>query len=256
MIIDVHGHVGWLGERETNPAHLGAYLDACRVERLFVSNLNAAGSFGGGNVEETPANVECLTLCQDDPRLAPLYWVRLGQPDSHLHAFAGALEIEPFAGAIFAPTQNGFAAGDERLDPYMSVLAKLRKPALFLTSPQEAGRPAEVHELAKRHAGVPVVLCGAGGQAQWGEAVEVVGRAAERTDARLYLCTGRADAECVRAATDAIGTERLLFGSDAPFLKDRHAEHFNTMLAELHEALSPAAYAELTSENALRVFQI
>lgn len=256
MIIDVHGHVGWLGERETDSAHLKAYLDACGVERIFVSNLNAAGSFGGGNVEEAPANVECLTLCQDDPRLVPLYWVRLGQLDSRLHAFAGALEVEPFAGTIFAPTHNGFAADDKRLDPYMAVLAKLGKPAFFLTSPRKTGRPAEVYELARRHPRTSFVLCGAGGAAQWGETLDVASQAREHADARLHVCTGRADARDILAAAEAIGTERLMFGSDATFLKAGHAEHFKTLLTELAEALPPDEFSNLIGGNALRAFQV
>lgn len=256
MIIDVHGHVGWLGKREGKTAHFKMYLDACGVERLMVSNLSAAGSFGGGNVEETPANVECLTLCREDSRLVPLYWVRVGHADSHLHAFAGALEVEPFAGAVFAPTYNGFAAGDTRLDPYMAVLGKLKKPAVFLTAPQENGKPAEVYELAKRHPSVSFVLCGAGGEDQWSEAVDVVRRAHERTSARLYLCTGRAEVDDIISTAGALGTERMLFGSDATYLGQRHGEHFRTMLGALREALSAEDYAAIVGGNALRTFQM
>jgi predicted TIM-barrel fold metal-dependent hydrolase len=257
MIIDIHGHVGRLGERVFSLPHMKQYLDTCGVERMLVSNLDGAAHHpGAGNIEEAPSNAACLDVCRDDARLVPLYWVRLGQVDANIHAFAGALDIEPFAGAVFSPLLNGFAADDPRLDAYLSVLAKIKKVAVFLSSRDEPGRPARAYTLAKRHPQVAVLLCNTGGDTHWSEALDIVGRAWQREDARLYLCTGRATADDVLAAVGAVGAERVLFGSDAPCLGERHAERCRSFLEQLKTALPTDAFANVVGENAARLFRL
>jgi predicted TIM-barrel fold metal-dependent hydrolase len=257
VIIDVHGHIGRLAEREFSLTEMTQYLDSCAIGRALISNLDAASvPLGASNLEETPANVACLRMCREDGRLVPLYWVRLGQIDSHVRAFAGALEIEPFVGAAFSPALNGFAADDTRLDSYLSVLAKRKRVALFHTSRDELARPAAVYTLAKRHPRVPVVLCDAGGDIHWGEAIDVVSRAWQREDARLYLCCGRATADELLAAVKALGAQRVVYGSEAPRLGPRHAEHYQALLDRLQESLVPEQFAQVTGRNAAELFRL
>ena len=107
MIIDVHGHVGGLDARVFSLDQMARYLDACAVERVLVSSLDAVSHHPGArNLEETAANTSCLDACRQDGRLVPLYWVRLGHVDSNVHAFAGAIDIEPFAGAVSFPHED------------------------------------------------------------------------------------------------------------------------------------------------------
>ena len=253
----MHGHVGRLGERVFSLAHMELYLDACGVQHMLVSNLDAATHHpGGADVEEAPANIACLEACRDDSRLVPLYWVRLGRVDANIHAFAGALDVEPFAGAVFAPGLNGFAADDPRLDAYLSVLAKIKKTAVFLCSHDDPGRPANIHPLARRHPQVPVVLCGVGGDTNWSEALDTVARAWQREEARLYLCTGRATVDDVLAAVGSAGAERILYGSDAVCLGAEHAEHSRLLLEQLKGALPPEAFEKVVGENAARLFRL
>lgn len=257
MIIDVHGHIGRLAERDFSLPEMKRYLNTCGVQHVLVSNLDAASHHpAAGNVEEAPANLASLHMRREDARFVPLYWVRLGQFDSNLRAFAGALDVEPFAGAAFAPLLNGFAADDPRLDAYLSVLAKIKKAAVFHSARDDAGRPERVHTLARRHPRVPVVLCDAGGDTHWNEALDVVGRAWERQDARLYLCSGRASAEDVLAAVNVIGDEAVVFGSDATCFGANHTDRCQTFLEQLQESLQQKAFAKVTGENATTLFRL
>jgi predicted TIM-barrel fold metal-dependent hydrolase len=257
MIIDAHGHIGRLAERQFTLPEMSRYLDACDVGHVLVSNLDAASHHPGAvNLEEGPANDACLRACREDARLVPLYWVRLGQVDSNIRAFGGALDMEAFVGALFSPRLNGFPADDARLAPYLSVLAKLKKVAFFHTSRDELGRPLTVYTLAKRHPRVPFVLCDAGGDMPWAEALDVVGRARRRRGARLSICTGRATTKEVVDAVAAVGAERVLFGSDALYFGPRHADHCQSFLDQLRALLKPAAFAKVTGDNAASLFQL
>lgn len=257
MRIDMHGHCGALGARSSDPAHTRRYLEACAIERLLVANLDAASEpEGARDVEEAAANVACLEACRDDSRLAPVYWVRFGKTDSNLHALAGALEIEPFVAVLLAPALNGYAADDAGLDAFVAVAGKLRRPVLVLTSRDASARPALVYALARRHRSVPVVLCGAGGETVWHEAVEVVARARDQDDARLVLCTGRAEAGDIVAAVETLGGERVVLGSDVPALGDQHAAHGMQVLDALAEALPAEVFADLVGGNAQRMLPL
>lgn len=257
MIVDAHGHLGRLGARDCSLAQIRQYLDTCGLDHLLVSNLDAASATAGGSdLDEAPANLTCLQTCRTEGRLVPLYWVRLGQFDASLRAFAGALAVEPFAGAFFAPLLNGFDGDDPRLDAYLSVLAKLRKPAVCCTGRDAPARPERIYNLARRHPSVAVVLCGAGGEIHWHEAVDLVARARQREDARLYLCTGRAAAEDVHAAVSSLGADRLLYGSDAICFGREHAGRCRAFLEHLREALGPEESARIVADNALELFRL
>jgi len=257
MRIDVYGHCGELAARRYDPAHVQHYLDTCAIDRLLLANLEAASEpDGAADVDEATANLACLECCRADRRLMPMYWVRLGKTDNNLHALAGALEIEPFVAVFFAPALNGFPADAPELDACVSVAGKLRRPVFFLTGRDEVARPSRVYELARRHRGVSFVLCGAGGDTRWHEAVEVVARAREQEDARLALCTAGAGAEDIIAAAEKVGGDHLLFGSDATRDGDRHAEHVGELLEALRQGLPADVFANLVGENARRRLQV
>lgn len=249
MLIDVHGHIGTTGTRRIAPEHLVLYLQEAHVDRLLVANRDA-----GESLDETDANVLTLEFCRENPRLAPLYWIRAGRPDHAVTAMAGAFESEPFVGAVLAPAHNRFTLSEELLGPELRFLAERRKPVLTLTSRTKGARPADVYELATRFPQVAFILARAQPDAAWIECVDAVRRAAEREDARLYLSTAHASHEEIVYAVQALTAERLLFGSDAPCLEAEHGGRTVQLLSELRQSLSPRDYARLTGENAYELF--
>jgi len=257
MRVDIHGHIGSLGDRTFSLDGARRYLDACGVDRLLVSNLDAA-SVGPGarDLDEPDANVATLEACRQEPRLTAVYWVRPGRVDSNVHALAGALETEPFSGALFSPVRNDFAADDKRLDRYVQAVGKLNRVALFETARLENARPTRVYLIARRHPRVAVVLLNAGGDTHWPEAVDAVRRSIERSDARLYLATTRASAAEVAAAVEDLGARCVLFGSDATVHGEQHAARVQLQLDQLQAALAPAEFARVAGENAQELFRL
>ncbi|MBU0638970.1 MAG: amidohydrolase family protein [Planctomycetes bacterium] len=256
MVVDIHGHVSTHPPDEASPAALQAYAGAARLEHLLLSNRDAARSGSGYDHHETDANVACLNVCSDNPRLVPLYWARPGQIDSNIHAFAGALASEPFAGVTFSPAANCYAADSPLLDPYLAVMDRLGLPGVFHTAPTPAAEPLAVYHLAKRHRQVALVLCDALTGPNRSEALDLVRWARERSDAQLYLDTAHASVDEIVTAVEAVGAARILFGTDAPCHGPTHARRCLKLLDELRAALEPGDFARLTSANARRLFRI
>jgi len=257
MRIDIHGHMGAFDGRVSTPEETARYVEDAAIDHLLISNLDAASlGTGASNDDETDANLACLRLCASNPKLAPLYWVRLGRVDSNVRAFSGAMSVEDFVGAYFSAPLSEFDAGDKCIDAYLSVLARLKRPALFDTSPEDHAIPARAYAAARRHVGVVVILTNAGGEPHWEEAVDVVRVARQREDARLYLSTTRASTADIVAAVEQIGANQLMFGSDATHFGPQHAEYVLERLERLREALDPRDYARITETNALACFPL
>ena len=257
MLIDVHGHIGQ-NTPDTEPAsRVSTYAGVCNLDYVLVSNRDGAYTKdGAANLDETAANVACLEACRAYTRLAPLYWVRAGRLDSNANAMAGALATEPFAGALFSPADVGFDAADPELDAYLEVLARGGRPALFCIRDDDRAVPTKVHQLGQRHRRVPLILCPCGGPSLRAAVVDVVGAAQRKQDATLYLDTSHAGPAEVAATIDAVGVDRVLYGSDACHHGDAHIPRQIALLDELRQTLGPESFAQVAGGNAARVFRL
>lgn len=255
MRIDVHAHIGQLPQRPAVSAEdLHAYVEFCGLERLAISNLDAAANHG--DQDEADANYAVLQLCQADKRLVPLYWVRPGRSDSHPYAMAGAIETDGFAGAVFAPALNGFSPEDRLLEPYLNALEKLGRPAFFLTAKEDPARPHAVYVAARRHPTIPFIMCNASTDTHWHEALELMRRVRQQQDAQLYVTTSQASADDVRATITAIGAEHLLLGTDALRFGPQHGARVMRLLSGLEQTISPDAFERITFGNARRALHL
>ena len=252
VLIDVHGHIG----RDTPPSRVGTYAGVCGVDWVLVSNRDAAVEpAGAANVDETDANVACLEACRARAHLVPLYWVRPGRTDSNLHALAGALDSEPFAGVVFCPCEGGFDVSDPQVEPYLRILGTVGRPGLFCIGRDPRAAPAKVYEQARRQPRTPIVLCGCGaGEAERDAMLDVARQAQRRQDANLYVDTSHAGAAKIRTAVKLLGAERVLFGTDALRYGDSHVPRHITLLEELRGSMPPADLDQVTGGNAVRLF--
>jgi predicted TIM-barrel fold metal-dependent hydrolase len=258
MLIDIHAHTGLTSPGAASPASLAEYAQACHLDRVLISNRDAAVEpHEAANLDEADANLACLQACRDHPKLAALYWVRPGQVDSNVRAITGALKTAPFVGALFSPAAAAFDAADPILTPYLDALARTGRPAVFCVTADERAGPAKVYELARHQPGVPVVLClCSDGASQRAAAVDVVGHARRRADANLYLDTSHVSASEIAAAIRVLGSECVLFGSDALSGGQRHATQVAALFDQMRNDLSPLDFQNVTGENAARLFGI
>jgi predicted TIM-barrel fold metal-dependent hydrolase len=258
MLIDIHAHFGQVVPGTVPPARLATYAGVSEVDHLLVSNRDAAVEPAGVAVlDETEANGVCLAACEKQARFVPVYWVRPGRPDSNVFAFGGALTSEAFVGAVFSPAASGFDAGDEAVEPYLSVLAKIGKPAMFCVSDDERAAPGKIYDQARKHRGLAVVLCACGaGDVRRAECLEVARRGLQKGDATIYLDTSHANAGEVRGAVEALGPGRVMYGTNALVFGDSHVPRHITLLDELRRTMTTVVYQQITGGTAQKLFCI
>lgn len=254
MMVDVHAHI----DAHTPASRLSTYAGVCRLDLVLISNRDAASRPRGmPNLDEGVANQTCLDACELHARLRPLYWVRVGLVDSRPQTLAGALAISPFLGAVFSPADNGFELTDESLDPYLQALTAADRPAVLLYGIDENAAPTKAYELARRHPKCLFVLSAREpSPARWAEALDVVRRAQQRKEAELYLATAHAGADNIQTAVLALGSERVLLGTNAMRDEKSHTPRHIALLEELRHTLSGLDYRNVTGENAVRLFRL
>lgn len=255
MLIDVHAHIGAVADRSYDAEILRQYATTCRVDVVLVSCADRTTA--GEALDEADANAACLKACEANPRFAPLYWVRPGRFDSHPQAFAGALGSAPFVGAVFCPALHGYELDDEaRLDPYMTALSRVRRPAVIALSGSGPVHGAHVYAFARKWSKTPLVLCGALGCAGRDDLLDTIRHASKRGDAAIYVDTAHADADEIARATAALGARRVLFGTDACGGGMAQIAQTQRLLRQLRETLPADAYARVTAENARELFGV
>lgn len=257
MIIDVHGHIGRSANAGRDVESLCAYMNGCNIDRVLISNLQAAAvGDDGRDLDEVDANLAAIAANQQNRQLVPIYWARPGRRDSHPFAAQGAMETVPFLALLLAPSQGDYNADDPRVDPYVQAAARVQRPVMILTGRDERSRPKRVHALARRFPQVPFIMLNMHGITLWHEAIDVARDAAAEKDADLYLETANLPAEEVVTAYRAVGASRMLFGSDAVVAGDSHSANTRDLLGSLRAAFSPDAVKAVLATNALRLFPL
>ena len=87
-------------------------------------------------------------------------------------------------------------------------------------------------------------------------AIEVVNRSRIIKDADLYLETAQADPGAVLQAVRELGSERVLFGTDATYYGKDHYSHYEKMIQRFREELSEQDFANIVHNNAQRLFDL
>jgi predicted TIM-barrel fold metal-dependent hydrolase len=192
-------------------------------------------------------------------KLFRLVWVRPGETDPN--------EVwrrlsEGAAGLKLHPTVDEYRADDGELDRYLDLAAKAGVPVACHSAPGDAD-PDHIRRLAQRFPMVPIILYHTylGPYEGRDRAVEHV-----REQPNLYLETSWCRWEFVRHMIDAVGPERVLFGSDASIDGVSHyrrnppnvegAQTYNRGLISLVGQLEPEAARKVMGDNARRLFRL
>ncbi len=267
--IDCHAHVGSFEGYDLSEATLLSELDQGGVALALVSNIDGAAVPGKTRgLDEAAANRYCLELVRRHPdRIRGLLWAR---PES------GAAEmLEPFlnerldpdvahrwtdrvfVGIKLHPEMNGFEADDPRVDPYMELARRHRLPVVVhCDGTCEAASAARILALARRHPRVPVVLYHMGFGGPHEPAIEAVACASSRGDAELYLETAQAPVEVVLEAVRTVGTDRVLFGTDATYFGEGHYERYSALRVALAGTLAQEELSRVMADNARELFRL
>jgi predicted TIM-barrel fold metal-dependent hydrolase len=246
-VVDAHAHIGrWYNffTPATDPAAMVAVMDRCGVRKAVVSGLLGVGPDAAG------ANVEVVELVRRYPeRFAGYAVLNPHHPDSpadvertlDLPGIVG-IKIHPETHA-YPVTGNGYAAAWE-------IANRRGVPVLTHT---EGGSPycdpAMFRAVAERWSQVRIILGHAGVTEAGHRAAIAVAR--DHPNLILELCGSLTTGQWIRRLVDAVGPERVLFGSDFPFIDLRYG-----LGRVVFAGLPPDDLRQVLGGNARRLLKI
>jgi len=88
------------------------------------------------------------------------------------------------------------------------------------------------------------------------DAIAIAKQAIQRKDASLYLETAQVDPKSVLEAIRQVGSERVLFGTDATYYGKEHYARYEPMIDLLRKELDASDLANVFHKNAERIFRL
>jgi uncharacterized protein len=264
-IIDIHAHIGSFKGYDLSTPTLMRNIGSYGIRLALISNIDGAELSQTQNLDEVKANQATAEHVRQYPeQLRGLLWTRPedGSPTNVEPFLQDSISTGPdqrvFVGMKFHPDMNNFPADDPRVDGYLQLCEKYQIPAVFHSGSEEASNsaPQKIYAAARRHPTVPIILYHMGFLGPHGSAIAAVKEALTKKDAQLYLETSQADPAAVMQAIKELGSERVLFGTDATYYGKEHYEKYEVMMTRLKNELSAEDFAKVVRGNAERLFRL
>ncbi len=214
MIVDAHAHLGvsWPeeGVRPTVAEAIGM-MDRAGVDRACTS---ASRYLRCDLAEGNRVTLEAARAFPD--RLIGFVILSPRERQLSLAEADRYLGDEGFRGIKVHRSHNEVAYDDPRYDPLYAKGQEYRVPVLAHTF-----GPAEVKQLVSAACRLPAVsfIVGHSGGYSWADCLEMM---ASVPNTYLDICASCSDLGRVEAFVDAVGAERVLYGTDNPFLEPSH----------------------------------
>lgn len=264
-IIDIHAHIGSFKGYDLSTPTLLSNIERYGIQLALISNIDGADLSQTQNLDEIKANQATVEHVRQYPGLLRgLAWTRPkdGSPANVEPFLRDSISTGPdrrvFVGMKFHPDMNHFPADDPRVDGYLRLCEKYQIPAVFHSGSDDTSNsaPQKIYAAARRHPTVPIILYHMGFLGPHGSAIATVKEALAKKDAQLYLETSQADPDAVIQAIKELGSERVLFGTDATYYGKEHYSKYEVMIARLRKELSTEDFAKVVRGNAERLFRL
>ncbi len=263
-VIDAHAHIGSFRGFDLSTPTLLNNVNSYGIELALISNIDGSQLPGTtGDLNENTTNEVTAKVVREHPKLfRGLLWARPEDGKaSHLESFLNSNTDsngrQVFVGMKFHPMFNHIAADDPRMDPYLELCKEHKIPAVFHSG--EVGSdsdPQRIYNLAKRHPNVPIVLYHMGFGTDHKLAIEVALEAKKNRNALLYLETAQVDPDSALNAVKLVGSDFVLFGTDATYFGVNHYGNYQGQINKLRENLPAADLEKVLHGNAIRLFHL
>jgi len=212
MYFDMHVHIlftSWMDAGKSDPEKTKRQLLGFGIGKAAISAIDALVRDDHRNHQVT--NEKILRLCEDNKNF--FYPFITVSPEDPEYAVA---EIKKYAGKAkgvkLHPWLQGFSLTHPGLAPVFEELSGLNLPVLFHDGTPPYATPFQVGYLAGKFPKVKMILGHSGLKDLWQEAIET---AVEHKN--IYLCTCSATFFAMLQIVKRIGSDRILFGTDAGF---------------------------------------
>ncbi|MCI0613973.1 amidohydrolase family protein, partial [bacterium] len=115
--------------------------------------------------------------------------------------------------------------------------------------------PERIYNIAKRHPEVSVVLYHTGAFGPHEDAIQIAEHALKNQDAKLYLETSQVDPDSVLKSIRTVGSDHVLFGTDACYYGKHHYASYEKFIDVLSE-LKKEDLENVLSRNAKILFKL
>jgi predicted TIM-barrel fold metal-dependent hydrolase len=212
LVIDSHTHIGVRHGASQSAEELIGKLDQAGVDKAVMFPF-PEGNGLTGDVRENNSVVTAAMAAHPD-RVIPFCIVNPWHKEAAVEELRHCVEDLGFKGVKIHPTLHGYRLADHELvDP---IFAAARDLGIVITC-HGAGdllnNPAEFAEMAGTFPTVPLLMVHMG--VFWSTDHAVV---ASKAHPNLYLDTSRAPIWEIQVAVKALGPEKVIWGTDAPFV--------------------------------------
>ena len=205
LTIDAHNHIGVRHGASQTGSELVAKLDEAGVDRAVIF------PFVEGRVD----NSVIVDATREHPdRLIPFCNVNPWDRDAAVEEMRHCVEDLGFKGVKLHPTLQGYRLGDHGLvDPIFAAARDLGVIVTCHGASDLYNNPAEFAEMARTFPTVPLLMVHMGIFWSTDHAIEVAA-----VHDNLYLDTSRAPLAEIAQAVRRLGPEKVVWGTDSPFV--------------------------------------
>lgn len=244
-LIDVHAHIGTsLFGVGQSVEDLLASMDAASIDMSIVAPLKPRSYHLG------PENDRVAAAQQAHPeRLVALARVDPWQGEESVRELRRALDDLGLRGLYLHPYEEHFAANDEIVHPLLDVLRERGLPLLLAGGYPGFSHPSQIGDLARQFPDVTIIATHGGQINISGLLLADAGRMLRTNPNVIMETSGIYREDFIEDTVGEIGAERVLFGSNAPYM-DQAFESLRIRLAHLDGETKEA----LGHANARRIF--
>jgi len=255
-VVDAHAHLGPYSRffiPEPDARAMVRVMDRCGVQVACVASHLAI------ELDASRGNEATLTAVASHPRRL-LGLLTLNPHQDPVGEAARWGDDSRFVGIKLHPDLHGYPVNRARYGPAWELASQRRLPVLVHTAAgSDFSDPALTGEVAERHPDVTVILGHAGTTPTGFEAsIELARR---HPNVYLEICGSFMTGEWLRRLVDGAGADRVMYGSDMPFIDMRFSlgrvlfaglddDALRLVLAGTHEQLLGPSAPAATPANA------
>lgn len=257
MIIDTHLHLGSQGPFQLRYEQLLGQMKKNGIRKGIVSTVACAEYRPDADIllpeqyGQLDANRELLRQCREsDGMLYLSFWCKPAteEPEGVYDFIRDNRDL--VKGLKFHPFYSRMPLEDPRYVPYLQIAQQLRLPVSIHTAADQLSSPEQLLAMAKRFPDVDFIMVHLGLCSDNEAAIACLPQADN-----LYGDTTWVPIQKVCKAMKLCGSEKLLFGSDAPIDGEKSYAFYRPMLRSYR--LNPwGPWADVMHRNARRLFKL
>jgi hypothetical protein len=246
-VIDAHAHVGpWFNffTPEPTPESMLRVMDRCGVRMAVVSSTRAISTDSAGG------NAEVAAMARAWPDRFAGYAVFSPHQPGSLEDVERTLDLPSFVGIKIHPDVQAYSVSGPLYNPVWALARRRGVPILTHTFVDSAfSDPLQFGPIAAEWPDV-VILLGHSGVTGEGHR-RAIAMAQAHPNLYLELCGSFTTGLWIRRMVEAVGAERVLYGSDFPFIELRYG-----LGRVAFAGLTPAEEELVLGRNARRLLRL